>query len=92
MAWPLPALLAWGGAWTDPKSGKTTRYKYDAVLEVAGSPNESPYDPRFDAHSIHRQIMYKNALERTLDVDIFSPPRQDWLNHTDSYFHQAAEK
>ena len=28
------------------------------------------------------------ALERTLDVDIFSPPRQDWLNHTDSYFHQ----
>jgi quercetin dioxygenase-like cupin family protein len=27
------------------------------------------------------------ALERTLDVDIFSPPRQDWLNHTDSYFH-----
>lgn len=28
------------------------------------------------------------ALERTLDVDIFSPPRQDWLNHTDGYFHQ----
>jgi quercetin dioxygenase-like cupin family protein len=28
------------------------------------------------------------ALEDTLDVDIFSPPRQDWLSHTDSYFHQ----
>ncbi|MGI8508985.1 MAG: cupin domain-containing protein [Gemmatimonadaceae bacterium] len=27
------------------------------------------------------------ALEDTLDVDIFSPPRQDWLNGTDSYFH-----
>jgi quercetin dioxygenase-like cupin family protein len=27
------------------------------------------------------------ALEDTLDVDIFSPPRQDWLNHTDTYFH-----
>ena len=27
------------------------------------------------------------ALEDTLDVDIFSPPRQDWINHTDSYFH-----
>ncbi len=26
------------------------------------------------------------ALEETLDVDIFSPPRQDWLDHTDSYF------
>ena len=28
------------------------------------------------------------ALEDTLDLDVFSPPRQDWLNHTDSYFHQ----
>ena len=28
------------------------------------------------------------ALEDTLDVDVFSPPRQDWLNHTDSYFQQ----
>ena len=27
------------------------------------------------------------ALEDTLDVDVFSPPRQDWLNHTDTYFH-----
>ena len=26
------------------------------------------------------------ALEETLDVDIFSPPRQDWLDHTDDYF------
>ena len=25
------------------------------------------------------------ALEDTLDMDIFSPPREDWLNHTDSY-------
>lgn len=28
------------------------------------------------------------ALEDTLDVDIFSPPREDWLNHTDTYFHR----
>jgi quercetin dioxygenase-like cupin family protein len=28
------------------------------------------------------------ALEDTLDVDVFDPPRQDWLDHTDSYFHQ----
>lgn len=26
------------------------------------------------------------ALEDTLDVDVFSPPRQDWLEGTDSYF------
>jgi quercetin dioxygenase-like cupin family protein len=25
------------------------------------------------------------ALEDTLDVDIFCPPRQDWLNKTDAY-------
>ena len=28
------------------------------------------------------------ALEDTLDVDVFSPPREDWLNGTDSYFHR----
>jgi quercetin dioxygenase-like cupin family protein len=25
------------------------------------------------------------ALERTLDVDVFCPPRQDWLDGTDAY-------
>jgi quercetin dioxygenase-like cupin family protein len=28
------------------------------------------------------------ALEDTLDVDVFNPPRQDWLDGTDHYFHQ----
>lgn len=28
------------------------------------------------------------ALEDTLDVDIFSPPRQDWLERTDSYLRR----
>jgi quercetin dioxygenase-like cupin family protein len=28
------------------------------------------------------------ALEDTLDVDIFSPPRQDWLTGTDTYFQE----
>jgi quercetin dioxygenase-like cupin family protein len=28
------------------------------------------------------------ALEDTLDVDVFAPPRQDWLNRTDTYFHR----
>lgn len=27
------------------------------------------------------------ALEDTFDVDIFSPPRSDWLDGTDDYFH-----
>jgi quercetin dioxygenase-like cupin family protein len=30
------------------------------------------------------------ALEDTLDVDIFSPPRADWLDGSDSYFHAAS--
>ena len=28
------------------------------------------------------------ALEDTLDVDVFNPPRQDWLDGTDHYFRQ----
>jgi quercetin dioxygenase-like cupin family protein len=28
------------------------------------------------------------AIEDTLDVDIFSPPRQDWLDKTDDYLRQ----
>ena len=30
------------------------------------------------------------ALEDTLDLDVFSPPRQDWLDGTDSYFHDES--
>ena len=32
------------------------------------------------------------ALEDTLDVDIFSPPRQDWLDKSDGYLRQAPGK
>ena len=33
------------------------------------------------SHLPHRAV----ALEDTLDVDVFSPPRQDWIDKTDSY-------
>lgn len=29
------------------------------------------------------------ALEDTLDVDVFNPPRQDWLDGTDNYFRKT---
>ena len=29
-----------------------------------------------------------HALEDTLDVDVFFPPREDWLKKTDSYLRQ----
>ena len=28
------------------------------------------------------------ALEDTLDVDVFAPPREDWLNRTDDYLRK----
>jgi quercetin dioxygenase-like cupin family protein len=28
------------------------------------------------------------ALEDTLDVDVFSPPRQDWIDKTDAYLRE----
>ncbi len=31
------------------------------------------------------------ALEDTLDVDIFAPPRQDWLDGTDDYFRRGRD-
>lgn len=31
------------------------------------------------------------AVEDTLDVDVFSPPRWDWLNGTDSYLRQKTQ-
>ena len=38
---------------------------------------------------IPSQVQRKaEALEDTLDVDIFSPPRQDWLDKTDDYLRQ----
>jgi len=36
------------------------------------------------SHVLHKA----EALEDTLDVDIFSPPREDWLTKTDDYLRQ----
>jgi quercetin dioxygenase-like cupin family protein len=33
------------------------------------------------SHLPHRSV----ALEDTLEIDVFSPPRQDWLSGTDAY-------
>ncbi len=37
------------------------------------------------SHLPHRA----KALEDTVDVDIFTPPRQDWLDGTDSYLRSG---
>lgn len=65
--WPRNRQVAWRGSWRDPKSGRTIRYDYPAVLEVAGGPNVSPFDPKYDGHSIDRVIAYRNAVQRTVE-------------------------
>ena len=42
-----------------------------------------------DVLHIPSHVLHKaEALSDTLDVDIFSPPRQDWLDKTDDYLRQ----
>ena len=31
------------------------------------------------------------ALDDTFEMDVFSPVRQDWLDHTDDYFHKEPQ-
>ena len=64
---PKNRPLAWQGSWTDPKTKKTHSYKFDAVLEVAGGPTRSPYDPQFNPKSINRIEAIGDDIKKTLD-------------------------
>ncbi len=59
--WPKNRALAWKGTY---RGGKA--YENLAVLEVAGGPNPSPFDVKFDRHSVKRFIVAPNHLERQL--------------------------
>jgi peptidoglycan/xylan/chitin deacetylase (PgdA/CDA1 family) len=61
--WPKNRALAQRGEWKDPKTGTVTTYNYDAILEVAGGPSVSPFDPTFNARSIRRFNVYFNAVD-----------------------------
>ena len=65
--WPKNRELAWRGAWTDPKTGKTHSYAFDAVLEVTGGPTLSPSDAQFNPRSITRIQAIGDDIKRTLD-------------------------
>lgn len=58
--WPKTRSLAWKGSWNGEP------YEYEAVLEVSGDANESPFDTRFDPHSVNRFIVAPGRLERQL--------------------------
>jgi peptidoglycan/xylan/chitin deacetylase (PgdA/CDA1 family) len=64
--WPKNRPLAWKGSWTDPKTGQTHSYNFDAVLEVAGGPAKSPYDPAFNPKSINRIEAIGNDIPQSL--------------------------
>ena len=59
----------------DPEAGD--------VEEIVVRAGEVLYIPS----NVHHKA---EAIEDTLDVDVLSPPRQDWLDGSDSYFHDEA--
>ncbi len=53
----------------------------DGAREVTVQAGEVLHLPSNVPHEAH-------ALEDTLDLDIFCPPRQDWLDKTDAYLRK----
>ncbi len=53
----------------------------DGAEEIVVRAGEGLHLPSNLPHEAH-------ALEDTLDVDVFSPPREDWLNKTDAYLRK----
>jgi len=53
----------------------------DGAEEIVVRAGEVLHLPSNLPHEAH-------ALEDTLDVDVFSPPREDWLNKTDAYLRK----
>jgi quercetin dioxygenase-like cupin family protein len=61
--------------------GKLRFYLDDEVIDVgAGEVLHIP------AHVAHKA----EALEDTLDVDVFHPPREDWLDGSDAYLRDQS--
>jgi quercetin dioxygenase-like cupin family protein len=81
------------GAVVPRHSHENEQFTY--ILEGAlrfwvGEEDSEPFDVRAgEVLHIPSNVPHKaEALEDTLDVDVFSPPRQDWLDKTDDYFRR----
>ncbi|HEY0020338.1 MAG TPA: hypothetical protein VGC13_28835 [Longimicrobium sp.] len=59
--WPDQKSAAWEGTY---RNGK--RYENKVVLEVSGGPSVTPWDTRWDPHSVDRFIVAPGALEAQL--------------------------
>ena len=67
--WPKNRSLAVSGSWFDKKGKRELKYKNEAIFEVAGGPERSPYDPQFNPLSMHRvQLQGGTKLKPTLDA------------------------
>ena len=62
-----------------------------------GEHADNPGDEFVDIHSgevlmIPGGVRHRaEALEDTLDLDVFTPPRQDWINKEDAYLRGGAQ-
>jgi hypothetical protein len=75
--WPKNRSLAWKGSWPGrPGENRAVNYEYGAVLEVSGDANESPFDAKFDPHSVDRFIVGPGRLERQLEAYEKDPSRR----------------
>ncbi|MEP6763721.1 MAG: cupin domain-containing protein [Gemmatimonadaceae bacterium] len=61
------------------------------IGEHADSPGAVYVDVRAgEVLTIPSMVRHRaEALEDTLDVDVFNPPRQDWLDGSDAYIRQV---
>ena len=86
-----PHLTAWecaqcSGHWI--RLADYWRWRAQAKVESRGTPEELVVAAGEVLH-IPSNLPHKaEALEDTLDVDVFSPPRQDWLDKSDAYLRQ----
>jgi quercetin dioxygenase-like cupin family protein len=67
-------------------------YVLDGALKfwIGETEEEGPVVRSGEVLHIPSSIPHKaEALEDTLDVDVFCPPRADWLNKTDAYLREA---
>ena len=58
------------------------------VNGASGNDTHSCTTPAEACKTIGAAIFKAEAVEDTIDMDVFHPPRQDWLDKTDAYLRK----